>query len=173
MNNNEESFNWGSLILGILYVLIAIFALRNPTASLLTVVFMFGFGAILKGIYEIIIHRRLQNMTNNMSNGLIVLGVIDIILGLLISFNVLGGIIALPYIFAVWFIVDAIGSLATAGHLKELSTSRYWMTIILGVLGIIIGIGLFMNPVTAYVVISMLVGLFFLINGIGHIIQAF
>lgn len=169
----QESFNWGSLVIGILYLIIAVYSFRNPTASLLTVVYLFGFGAIMKGIYEIVIHRRVQNITDQASSGLLILGIIDIILGLIIAFNVLGGIIALPYIFAVWFIIDAIGSIVTAGHLKEYSNTRYWLTIIIGVLGIIVGISLMLNPLTAYAVISMLVGLFFLINGISHVIQAF
>lgn len=168
----EQSFNWGLLILGILFIIISVFAFRNPTASILTVVYLFGFGALFKGIYEIFIHRRVKNM-DAYSNGLLILGIIDIILGLIILFNIFGGIIALPYIFGIWFIIDSIGTLATAGALRQVSTGRYWLAIIFGILGIIVGIALFMNPITAYAVISLLVGFYFLITGIGYIVEAF
>lgn len=170
---NENSFNWGSLILGIIFILLSLVAFNNPTASLLAVVFMFAIGAILKGIFEIFLRNRMKEYTNYNHTALIVIGVIDIIIGVIILFNIELGLAIMPFLFAFWFIFDSIGALFTASAIRPFSNARYWFTIILGIIGVILGIALLFMPATAYAVIAMLVGIYFMIAGIAYIVAAF
>ena len=83
------------------------------------------------------------------------------------------GLLALPYIFAIWFIMDSIGELIVSDVFKSLSSGYYWFKIIMNVLGLILGIMMLFNPIISALTISFLVGLYFLTAGIDFIVTSF
>ncbi|MGX7091799.1 HdeD family acid-resistance protein [Hutsoniella sourekii] len=170
---NESGFNWGSFLLGIFYIIIAVMAFRNLDASLFAVVAVIGVTAIIKGIFELFFRRRLKEYTGYKSTLLIVTGVIDILIGLFVLFNFTASLVALPYIFAFWLIFDAISAMVTAGPIRLVSNTRFWLVIAMAIFGLILGGWLFFHPVTGLITIAVMVGVYFLFNGIMAIISAF
>jgi len=79
----------------------------------------------------------------------------------------------LPYLFAFWLIFDSIGTLLTARPIRNFSNAQFWFTILIGILGIIIGFLLLSNPLSSYVAIATLVGIYFMLYGILNIVYAF
>ena len=173
MNNEPRGFSWGHFGIGILFILAALIAFSNPEASLVSLVIFFGVLAILKGCFSLFIRRKLAQYTNVKSTGLIVIGIIDIVLGGLILGNIEIGIVTLPVLFAIWFILDSISNLATSGISKLVSNTYYWFTIIINILGIIIGVMLLANPVSSALSLVFLVGFYFMWMGILNVIAAF
>ncbi|HAP7645602.1 TPA: hypothetical protein IVV33_002984, partial [Enterococcus faecium] len=49
----------------------------------------------------------------------------------------------------------------------------YWFTIIVNILGILLGIFLLFNPISSALTLSFLVGFYFMLFGITHIVYAF
>ncbi len=172
-SRNTEGFSWGPFLLGVLYIIVAVITFNNPFASVLALVFLFAIGIILKGIFEIFLRNRLNEYSTYNHTGLIVIGVIDIIIGLLLLFNIEIGFFTLPVLFALWMIFSSISTIATAGPLRNYSTAIFWMVVVLAVLTALIGGFLLFNPGLSMGVILMLVGVFFLFNGITYIIMSF
>lgn len=83
------------------------------------------------------------------------------------------GVLALPYIFAIWFIIDSIGELLIADVFKAVSRRYYWFKVVMNVLGLILGIMMLFNPIVSALTISFLVGLYFLTSGIDFIVSSF
>ncbi|WP_430611688.1 HdeD family acid-resistance protein [Enterococcus sp. DIV0876] len=169
----NTGFNWAYFILGILFIFVSLISFRDPTSSLVTIVYVFAITAILKGIFELFVRRKLHEYTNQKSTMLIVLGIFDLLVGILLLFNISAGLVALPFVFAGWFLVDSIAALVTAGVYKERSSGYYWFHVIVNILGILLGIMLLFNPISSALTLAFLVGFYFMIIGISLIVYAF
>lgn len=173
LDNETNSFNWGSFIIGILFIGLSLIAFNEPTAGLAGLVYFFAFVAIIKGIFEIIYRNRMKYFTMTNKTGLVVLGILEIIIGVVLFFNVFIGIFALPFILGFWFIIDSVGTLFVASSLRDQNRSMYWFTIVFGVIGLILGILLLLNPITGLFTVAFLVGAYFMFAGIVAIVEAF
>lgn len=174
MNESRKgSIDWSSLVLGILFVLTALVSFQDPAGNLIAIVMIFAIFAIFKGIFELFARNKMKELTGYKAYGPIILGVIDIIIGIYFLFNLNIGVAALPFVFAIWFILDSIFGLFTLDLAKSVSTGYFWFTLIVNVLGIILGIMLLMNPLSSALTLSFLVGFYFMLFGITHIVYAF
>ena len=103
----------------------------------------------------------------------IILGIIDILIGVYLLFNLNIGVAVLPFVFAIWFLFDSIFGLFTLDFAKRVSTGYFWFTLIVDVLGIILGVMLLFNPLSSALTLSFLVGFYFMMFGISNIVYAF
>jgi len=169
----RHGVDWGSLILGILFVLTSLLSFQDPAGNLVAIVMVFAIFAIVKGIFEIFARNKMKELTGYKAYAPVVLGIIDIIIGVYFLFNLNVGIAALPFVFAIWFILDSIFGLFTLDLAKAVSTGYMWFVAIVDVLGIIVGIVLLVNPLSSALTLSFLVGFYFMIFGIMQIVYAF
>ncbi|MDU3211576.1 DUF308 domain-containing protein [Anaerococcus sp.] len=58
--HKNSSINWESLILGVLYLIVAIIAFKDPTASLMSMAVLLGIFVILSGIGDIYLRNKLS-----------------------------------------------------------------------------------------------------------------
>ena len=173
MNENRRSVDWGSLLLGVLFVIVSLLSFQDPVGNLVAIVMVFAVFAFLKGIFEIIGRNRLKELTGYKAKMPLVVGIIDILIGIFFLFNVNAGVMALPFVFAVCFIIDSIFALFVTDLAKNISTGYYWFTVIINILGIFLGIVLLFNPISSALTLSFLVGFYFMMFGITHIVYAF
>lgn len=169
----RSNFSWPYFLMGVLFVLVSLFAFQDVTGSLAAIVYLFAILAIIKGVFELFFRRKLHEFTNQKSTLLIVLGIFDLIIGIFLFFNVEIGLLALPFIFAIWFIVDSIINLAEADIFKSFSKGYYWFVVILNIIGIILGVMLFFNPIVSAFTLAFLVGFYLMMIGISLIVFAF
>lgn len=174
----KKRFNWLTFILGLLMVFVGFYAFMNPTVSLVGVAFVFGIAGILRGIYQIYIQRKISKLPivkeQNISTGLIMLvGIINIVIGLFILINWKISIVVLPMAFAIWFLADSIADLFTLPAVKKIDNSLFWLKLIVDILAIISGIILIANPISSALTVAFLVGFYFTMKGIEHIVNAF
>lgn len=169
----QGTFNWSLFLLGILYILIAILSFNMPGANLLALVIIFAVRAFLKGAFEIFIRNRWQNITGQKGTATLVLGVLDIIIGIFFLFNLHAGLTILPYIFAAWFILDSIHTLMIGDIYRLASDGFYWLKLIMSILGFILGIILLFVPITSALTLAFLIGFYFMSIGINYIVEVF
>lgn len=171
--DNTNNFDLGRLLIGIFAIIVSIVAFRNPMASLVTIVIWYGVFAIFRGIMEFVLRNRLKDAGANNYNILMASAIINIIFGILLLFNIEIGVLTLPVIFAIWFMIDSIMGIFLAKPIKAVNNGMYWFTVILNVLGAIVGFMLIRNPLSSMFTVAFLVGFYFMLVGIRHIIQAF
>ncbi|WNY28575.1 hypothetical protein MmiEs2_07690 [Methanimicrococcus stummii] len=171
MSTNSK-FDWLSFLIGILLILAALIAFSDTAGSLAGLAIFIGLLAVIGGIIEVYSGWKLHKLELG-GTWTMVLGTINILIGLFILFNIKSSVIALPYVFAVWFILDSVLSLLNLDLAKAISKSYYWLKIIISVFGIAIGTILLFNPVVSAFTLAFLVGFYFLIFGILYIVKAF
>ncbi|HAT55313.1 MAG TPA: hypothetical protein DCW31_08785 [Lactobacillus sp.] len=172
-NTTRRPFDWYSFILGVLFIIVAVIAFVDPTSSLMAVVAAFGVVALLRGIYEVWFHDDVQRLLGRSPIWLLIMGILDIVIGAFLIFHLGIGVRLLPIFFAVWFIVDSLTGLITSGLLRTFDKNYFWFSVALDVLGLILGILLLFKPVVAALTLATLIGIYFLIAGIYHIMRAF
>ena len=168
----SRKIDWGSLVLGILFVLVSLISFRDPVGNLVAIVIVFAIFAILKGLFELFLRSRVKELTGYKGKMPIVIGIIDLLIGIFFIFNIGAGVVALPYVFAVWFIIDSVLALFTADLFRGISEGHYWFTVVINVLGILLGIMLLFNPLSSALTLSFLVGFYFMVVGINQIVYA-
>ena len=173
MSTSKKGFNLVHFILGLILLVTGLVSFFNPLSSLVAIVVVFAVAALFKGIIQLVFRSRLHEYKGYKANSILVLGILDILIGLFLLFNMNFGLLALPYIFAIWFIMDSIGELIVSDVFKSLSSGYYWFKIIMNVLGLILGIMMLFNPIISALTISFLVGLYFLTAGIDFIVTSF
>jgi len=156
----HHGMDWGSLVLGILFVLTALISFQNPAGNLIAIVMVF-------------VRNRMKELLGYKAYAPIILGIIDILIGVYLLFNLNIGVAVLPFVFAIWFLFDSIFGLFTLDFAKRVSTGYFWFTLIVDVLGIILGVMLLFNPLSSALTLSFLVGFYFMMFGISNIVYAF
>lgn len=169
----KKKFQWGSFILGLVFIWASLAAFRNPAGDLIAIVVVFGITALVAGIVNLVARSKWKQATGSKSSMLMVMAVIDIIIGLILLFNIGAGVIALPFVFAIWFILDSIQGLLMLDTVKAINKGYYWFSLIINILGIIIGFLLFFDPITSALTLAFLVGFYFLMAGIACFVEAF
>ncbi len=169
----KRKFDWLSFLVGLLFVVAALTAFRNPGTSLVAIVIYFAVTAIVNGVYGLIIRKGIKELTGYKSTSFLVLALLELVIGIVLLFRLDTGIIALAYIFALWFIVDSIRNLFLLEPARLISRPFYWFSMIINIFGIFVGVSLFFDPIVSMLTISFLVGLYLLTNGIFYIVGAF
>lgn len=171
--NNKNGFDWSYLIIGILLILVSLYSFRTPITNLAAIVIVFASSAVFKGIIQLIAYSKIKKHTYYKSGILMILGILDIFIGIFLLFNLNASIVALPVVFSLWFLIQSVGELLMAGRLKNVSTSYFWFIVVASVINIILSLFLLSKPIIAALTLSFMVGTYFLVAGITYIVRAF
>lgn len=175
MDTNVESTAkavwWLVLLRGILMLLFGIIALVSPGIALLTLVYLFGFYAVLDGLSAITIGIRSRGEPH--WGWTIVQGVVSVLAGVIAL--VWPGVtaLALLYVVAFWAIVLGIGEIGGAFASRSCGTQAWGWALTTGVLNVVLGIVLLAWPASGILALVWLVGIFTLAGGLTLILLAF
>lgn len=168
----EKRFDWLSLLVGVLMIVAGGYALFAPIGVLVSLPLIIGILAIAKGIQTLWMYFMVKRDFNQKSMWLIWLGIVDIIIGLVFIIRIGLALDIIVFIFAIWFILDAIAEIMTA-RLFKAQRGYYWLLLVLGIIALILGIILLFNPLLASTTLVWLISFYLMVFGINKIIQAF
>ena len=172
MSERTKKVQWSGLIIGILFILISVFAFMYPLENFMSLTWVVGLFIVINGILEIS-YRRLEKKLFGVSSGwILALGILNIIFGIVVMLNLAASSIVFIYLFAVWFIMSACLSLFTITPAIYSRGFRI-ISIILNIIFILAGVVLLFNPLLGAVAVSFTIAFAFLISGIFYVIDAF
>lgn len=175
MDTNVKSVGqavwWLVLLRGVLMVIFGIIALVSPGIALLTLVFLFGFYAILDGIAAIVIGIRSRGEPHWV--WVIVQGVVSVLAGVIAL--VWPGVTALVLLFVVafWAVALGISEIGGAFTSRKRGSDNWGWTLAAGILNVAFGVVLLIWPASGVLTLVWLVGIFTLAGGIALIMLAF
>lgn len=167
MAHQNGGLKWPSLIMGTLLLIVAVIIFSYPVKNFYTLTWLIGLFIFINGIIQLLFRRAARALAGKGTGLILVIGIIDIIFGLLVMFNVGASSQFFVFMFAAWFIVSSVIGLLTVsqqGRLKLLS-------IIVNILGLILGIILLFNPMMGMILVSTMIAVTFAILGITYIID--
>ena len=151
---------WLFPIIGVLSLIAGVIILFKPSESLATLAVIAGIFLLLDGILELA--DSLMRSTPN--RGLVALiGVLSAIAGVLLIRHPIGGVAAVALLIGIWLIAVGVIRFATAFEEYE---NRIWH-VLAGVIEVIAGVVIVANPDIGFATLALLVGIAFIVNGIG------
>ena len=158
---------WLFLIIGILWILFGMFVLSYNVGSLLALAVFAGVTFLMTGINQLLAAGRVQGWGWLYLVG----GALSIIAGI-VAFVWPGRTLVVISVLLAWFlvfkgIVDIVGALSNHGR------PYWWVTLILGILELLLGIWAAGYPGRALVVFVNLVGIYAIFYGFTELFAAF
>ena len=116
---------------------------------------------------QLLFRRAARAIAGSGSGLIVVIGIIDIIFGLLVIFNVGASSTLFIFMFAAWFIVSSVIGLMTISKQNRLKG----LSIIVNVLGLLLGIILLFNPMMGMILVSTMIAITFALLGVTYVID--
>ncbi|NCA39683.1 HdeD family acid-resistance protein, partial [Streptococcus equi] len=139
---DNGKLKWSSLIMGKLLLIVAVIIFSYPVKNFYTLTWLIGLLILINGVIQLLFRRAARAIAGSGSGLIVVIGIIDIIFGLLVIFNVGASSTFFIFMFAAWFIVSSVIGLMTISKQNRLKG----LSIIVNVLGLLLGIILLFNP---------------------------
>ena len=159
-SREQSGLWWLPLSLGVLSLIAGIIVLAKPSNSLATLAVVAGIFVLVDGIAELC--ASLIGSTEN--RGLVaVLGVLNLIVGVVLIRHPVGGVTFLVVIIGVWLI--AIGAIRFVQSF-EADGHRLWRLVV-AVVELIAGIVIISTPHIGFATLALLIGFAFIVNGVS------
>lgn len=163
--------NWGWLLaLGIAYIIMGLVITGSPMAATLAVDILIGFVLIIGGVISIIG----AFFSGNWKRLLLILlsGILYLVVGVLLLKNPMQGVLTLTILLAAFLLVEGFFKIIHAFQMKP-APNWVWL-LVSGVASVILGIMIWGEfPASSAFIIGLLVGIYFLINGITMVMFSF
>lgn len=135
-----------------------IVALFWPGIGFEFLVFFFAFYALIDGIIALLVGIRSKSI------GFILEGIVGLLVGLFILTNTSAAIGVFLFLVALWAIITGVFEIVTAVELKNHAIDEVWLFIV-GVISILFGILVFVNPVLTALAITIIIGVYAIVFG--------
>ena len=163
---------WVSLLLGLLYILIAICLMFTPLASYVALSVLFSVSMFVSGTLEILF--AVTNKKNISSWGwYLASGIIDLILGIYLMANIGLSMAVLPFIVAFWLMFRGFSSVGYAMDLKRYGTRDWGWYVAFGILAVICSLIILWQPAVGALYAVYMISFAFLIIGFFRIMLSF
>lgn len=170
----RSGFGWLELIIGILLILLGVLAFVRPNAALTGLVFVYGIAAIVMGIADIILYIQVERYTGFVSYLSLISGILSVMSGIMLLVYPGTGMVVLTVLFPIWFIAHCISRLVHINHIRYVAGKGiYYFSLVVNIIGLILGFMMFLRPLFTLTVISYLAGAYLILLGIDAIVIAF
>lgn len=160
------------LVSGVCLILLGLWALIEPAQTLLLLVGLIGAGALISGVCYLLAYFFTNRPPSGDRGWMLVRGLIDIAVGALLLWNIGVAASILPWVVGLWAVFSGALYLAHAVAMKSSARSSWWLMLLSGLLSIVIGVLMIVNPWFGAFVISFQIGFFLLLFGVTSVMAA-
>lgn len=155
-----------TIITGVILAITGIWCFANPGTTFLALAFVLGLVMIFSGISGIFTYITIKKK-KEAESWVLAEAILATILGVLVLSNQLATDAMIPVFFGMWILFSGILRVLGAFTLRNKEQYRWVWTLVLGIIGILMGIYCFYNAVIAGFAIVILVGITLMLQGIN------
>ena len=156
-------------IAGILLIALGVYFIIRPDITLVSAAYVLGVLTLFTGIFKLIFTFRTQAFMPNSGTRMLT-ALLDIFFGCFFLFNLLGTAMSLPIVFAIWVIIEGISILVMSFDYKKVGFPYWWVLLLLGIIGIVLGFLGLKNLGAAANTLSVLISISVILFGLAHIL---
>lgn len=169
----RSNFGWFKLIEGILLLILGIYTLSRPNEALTGFIILYGIVAVITGIADIMMYVRVERFTGFGPSLALVTGTLSVMAGVMLIITPSAGKWVMSLLFPIWFIAHCISRLANLNWIHRLASPfNYYMTMILNIVGLILGVMMLFNPVLTWVSVQYVISFYLIVLGVDCIVLA-
>jgi uncharacterized membrane protein HdeD (DUF308 family) len=163
--------NWWALALrGVFAILFALVAFFLPGITAAALIILFGAYAFVDGVFALVAGLRAARH-HGRSGALLLEGILNLLIGIIVFVWPGPALVALIYLIAIWAVVSGIAMMAAGMAL--IRHSGEWLLVLSGVISVLLGIILFVQPAAGVIALSWWLGFYALLFGITLLTAAF
>jgi uncharacterized membrane protein HdeD (DUF308 family) len=155
---------------GVFAIIFAIIAFFWPAITATALVVLFGAYALVDGVLALIAALRAARH-HGRSGPLLLEGILDLIIAVIVFFWPVEALIAIVYFIAIWAVITGIALIAAGIALIRINGE--WLLVLSGIISILLGIILFVQPGAGMIALSWWLGIYALLFGIALLSAAF
>ena len=155
-------------IVGILLIALGVVCLCNPASTLFSTAWLIGVLTLVTGIAKMIFTFRTQGVLPN-SGTRMLSALLLIVLGFMFLGHKLFLTLSLPVIFAMWVLTEGIVIAVQSFDYKKAGYSFWWMILLMGIAGAVLGVLGLRNPNASALTLSTLIGVAIILLGVAHL----
>ncbi len=163
---------WLSLILGILYLGIAIWLMFNPLASYVALSIVFAVLMFVSGLFEIIFSVTNKDALSSWG-WYLAGGIIDLLIGLILIASPGLSMAVLPFILAFWLLFRGISGIGFAMDIRRCGSNNWGWYLFLAILAVLCSIGIIWVPAAGALTFVFVTAYAFIVFGIFRLVIAF
>ena len=171
MAQPSSTNKWIGVLAGIVAILFGLYAIAMPGLTLASLIFVFAVFAIVEALILLFGGLMAGGELGNLRWILVGAAVVTLILGILGIYNPIG--VALTVAFLVGFWAFVLGLFQVFVGIADRSAPYWWLTLVSGVLGVIVGLYIMTNPIAGAVVLVWALGIYAIVFGIERTVLAF
>ena len=156
-------------IAGILLVALGILCICKPATTLFATAWTIGCLTLIAGIFRLMFTFKTQAFLPNSASRAIS-AILLIIIGLIFLCNNLFVAGSLPYIFAIWILIESIILSIQSFDYKKFGFPYWWVILIMGVAGIVLSVLGLRDPAASAITLSTLIGIAIILVGVGYLV---
>lgn len=169
--NRQSDIGWPELIVGIILIILGVVIMRQPVGVLTWIVILCGVLAICSGVGDIVLYVKMERFTGFGPVVSLVTGILGVMAGFMLVAHPGAGTWVLAMILPIWIIAHCISRLSHLQYMKmHFGMTYYTISLILNILGLIVGILLIFRPMITILSMGVLVGAFLIIEGVECIL---
>ena len=169
-----SGFRWFEFAEGVLLVLLGIFTLAQPASALTGFIVAYGAVAVIMGVADILLYVRIAHFTGFGPIVSLLSGTLSVMAGVMLLVYPNAGKLILSVLVPLWFLAHCISRLSNLNKIRFFAGEfPYYFTLILNVLGLVLGGLMILNPWISLLSVPLVIGIYLLLLGVDCLILAF
>ena len=168
----RSRYGWLELIEGILLILLGIYTLFNPGDMIRGITFIYGILAVITGISDIVFYAKTERYIGFGPTIALVSGILSILAGLMLLMYPNAGELIMTLLLPIWFIAHSVSRLTHLPLVRLAGSFFYYFTMIVNILGIILGCLMIIWPAIALFSAGFIIGFYLILLGIDSVVIA-
>ena len=169
----RSGFGWLELAIGILLMILGTLFFVKPNLAMTSLVFVYGAAAAVMGVADIILYIQVDRFTGFGPILSLIAGILSVMSGIMLLANPRTGVLVLTVLFPIWFIAHCISRLAHLGYIRFVAgNGMYYFTLIVNMIGLILGILMVCNPFFSLTTIRSFAGTYLILLGADSVVLA-
>lgn len=169
----RSGFGWAEFFSGLCMILLGMFAIFRPEGMFTWIVALYGLLAIIMGISDIVLYIKMERFTGFGSAVALVSGILSVMAGTVLLAHPGVGKWILSLVFPLWFIAHCVSRLAQINTIRFAAGTKFChISLVLNILGLILGVLMLIQPVYTFIALGTLVGVYLIASGVEQIALA-
>lgn len=156
-------------VAGFLLIILGVLCIARPNITLLSAAWVLGCITLITGLSKLVFTLQTQAFLPN-SGTRMLSAILDIFFGCFFLFNILGTAVSIPVAFVIWVMIQGIVIAVQSFDYRQEGFSQWWVLLILGICGAVLGFFGLRNLGVMAGVLSALIGLGIIANGLAYIL---
>ena len=170
----RSGFGWSQFFMGLCLIALGVFTFLSPRSIFTGIAVVYGVAAVITGICDIVIYIKEERFSGFGPAVSLVSGILSVMTGIaLLAYpGIAEWIVSL--LFPLWFITHCISRLAHTALIRFVAGDfYYYFSLIVNILGLVLGFLMLLQPILTFVTLGYLIALCLVAFGVECILLAF